>query len=43
MVKYVIARCRSRTTRANDYVILITRIEGGRVVICNVTLQKSQE
>lgn len=27
----------------NDYVTSVTRIEGGRVVICNMTLRKSRE
>lgn len=33
----------ARTSRTNDYVTLVTRIESSRAVICNVTLRKSQE
>lgn len=36
-------RTNTRTSRTDDYVTSVTRIEGGRAVICNVTLQKSRE
>jgi hypothetical protein len=33
----------TRASRTDDYVTLVTRIEGSRAVICNVTLRKSRE
>jgi len=35
--------CYTRTCQVNDYVTLVTRIENGLVIICNVTLRKSRE